>query len=62
MDALVLRRRPGRRRDRPAKNRVTDRPNLLDGENLPPQPQQQRSQEKHARLKAAGLALLSEKG
>ncbi|MGA8493231.1 MAG: helix-turn-helix domain-containing protein [Terriglobales bacterium] len=38
------------------------RPNLLAGEDLPPQPQQKRSLEKRARLKAAGLALFGEKG
>jgi AcrR family transcriptional regulator len=38
------------------------RPNLLKGEDLPPAPQQTRSLEKQARLKAAGLTLLGEKG
>jgi len=38
------------------------RPNLLAGEDLPPQPLQPRSQDKRARLKAAGLALFGEKG
>jgi AcrR family transcriptional regulator len=41
---------------------VSLRPNLLAGEDLPPQPQQERSLEKRARLKAAGLALFREKG
>jgi AcrR family transcriptional regulator len=38
------------------------RPNLLDGEDLPPEPLQNRSREKRTRLKAAGLALFREKG
>lgn len=38
------------------------RPNLLAGEDFPPEPAQKRSQEKRARLKAAGLALFGEKG
>lgn len=38
------------------------RPSLLAGEDLPPEPQQKRSTEKRARLKAAGLALFGEKG
>ena len=38
------------------------RPDLLAGENLPAAPQQQRSVEKHKKLKAAGLALFGEKG
>jgi AcrR family transcriptional regulator len=38
------------------------RPNLLAGEDLPAEPQQKRSAEKRARLKAAGLALFGEKG
>lgn len=38
------------------------RPNLLAGENLPPEPRQKRSLEKRARLKDAGLALFGEKG
>ena len=38
------------------------RPNLLSGETYPPEPQQRRSLEKRARLKAAGLALFGEKG
>ena len=38
------------------------RPNLLSGEDLPPEPRQKRSLEKRARLKAAGLALFGEKG
>lgn len=38
------------------------RPNLLAGEDLPAAPQQKRSLEKRARLKAAGMALFGEKG
>jgi len=38
------------------------RPNLLAGEDLPPEPVQRRSLEKRARLKAAALALFGEKG
>ncbi|MGB7752186.1 MAG: helix-turn-helix domain-containing protein [Candidatus Acidiferrales bacterium] len=41
---------------------VGARPNLLAGENLPPAPLQERSLDKRARLKAAGLALFGEKG
>jgi AcrR family transcriptional regulator len=41
---------------------VIKRPNLLAGENLPPEPLQKRSLEKRARLKAAALALFAEKG
>src|SRR5258708_2112351 len=38
------------------------RPDLLAGEDLPPEPHQKRSLDKRARLKAAGLALFGEKG
>ncbi|MGA8145138.1 MAG: helix-turn-helix domain-containing protein [Candidatus Acidiferrales bacterium] len=38
------------------------RPNLLAGENLPPEPHQKRSVDKRERLKEAGLALFAEKG
>lgn len=38
------------------------RPNLLAGEDRPPEPHQKRSLEKRARLKAAGLLLFGEKG
>jgi AcrR family transcriptional regulator len=41
---------------------VTKRPNLLAGEDLPPEPRQKRSQDKRARLKAAALAQFGEKG
>jgi len=38
------------------------RPDLLAGEDLLPPPRQKRSIEKHARIKAAGLAIFGEKG
>ena len=38
------------------------RPNLLVGQDLPPQPVQKRSLDKRARLKTAALALFAEKG
>ena len=38
------------------------RPNLLAGEDLPPQPHQKRSVDKRSRLKAAGLSLFGENG
>lgn len=38
------------------------RPNLLAGEDLPPEPRQKRSRDKRARLEAAGLACFGEKG
>jgi AcrR family transcriptional regulator len=41
---------------------VTQRPNLLAGENQPAAPLQKRSRDKGIRLKAAGLALFGEKG
>ncbi|HYL35232.1 MAG TPA: TetR/AcrR family transcriptional regulator [Bryobacteraceae bacterium] len=41
---------------------MSERPNLLAGEDLPPPPRQKRSREKRARLKEAGLALFGEKG
>jgi len=41
---------------------VTQRPNLLAGENLPSQPRQTRSLEKRARLKKAALDLFGAKG
>lgn len=46
----------------PIETVVSRRPNLLAGEDLPPEPCQRRSLEKRARLKAAGLALFGEKG
>ena len=58
----MLRRRPDRR-DHPSRAAFLSlRPNLLSGEDLPPEPRQKRSLEKRARLKAAGLALFGEKG
>lgn len=41
---------------------MTKRPNLLAGEDLPPEPVQERSLEKRARLKASALSLFAEKG
>jgi AcrR family transcriptional regulator len=41
---------------------VKSRPHLLAGEDLPPEPHQKRSLEKHARLKAAALALFAQNG
>jgi AcrR family transcriptional regulator len=41
---------------------VRKRPDLLAGEDLPPQPRQKRSLDKRARLNAAALALFGEKG
>jgi AcrR family transcriptional regulator len=41
---------------------MSARPNLLAGEDLPPEPHQKRSSDKRARLKAAGLVLFGEKG
>jgi AcrR family transcriptional regulator len=41
---------------------VKKRPDLLAGEDLLPAPRQKRSIEKHARIKAAGLAIFCEKG
>jgi len=38
------------------------RPNLLEGEDLPPAPMQKRSREKRDRVKAAALTLFGEKG
>jgi AcrR family transcriptional regulator len=59
---LVLRGRPDRRNHPPRKTGVNKRPNLLGGEDIPPEPRQKRSLEKRARLKAAGLLLFGEKG
>src|SRR5580658_9211139 len=62
MDALVLRGRAGGG-GHPARDEgMSVRPNLLAGEDLPAAPQQKRSLEKRARLKAAGMALFGEKG
>lgn len=41
---------------------IKKRPNLLAGEDLPPEPRQKRSLAKRARLKAAGLTLFGENG
>ena len=41
---------------------VIKRPNLLAGEDLPPEPQQRRSLENRVQLKIAALALFGEKG
>lgn len=41
---------------------MRQRPNLLDGEDLPPEPRQERSRANRSRLKAAGLALFGKKG
>lgn len=41
---------------------LIERPNLLRGEDFPPEPRQQRSLEKRARLKEAGLACFGENG
>jgi AcrR family transcriptional regulator len=41
---------------------VRKRPSLLDGEDLSPEPRQQRSVERHRRLKEAALAMFGEKG
>src|SRR5208282_1120574 len=62
MDADLLRRRAGGRDDSGKKRRVKPRPNLLAGEDLPPEPLQKRSIAKRGRLKAAALALFGEKG
>jgi AcrR family transcriptional regulator len=62
MDAVVLRRSAGGGDRSLAGADVRKRPNLLAGEDLPPEPRQKRSLEKRARLKAAGLALFGEKG
>ena len=57
----MLRGRPGGGNHPPA-TVVSARPNLLAGEDLPPEPRQKRSLDKRARLKAAGLLLFGEKG
>jgi len=46
----------------PWKALVIKRPDLLAGEDLPPEPQQKRSLEKRVQLKTAALALFGEKG
>jgi AcrR family transcriptional regulator len=62
MDALVLRWRLDRGNRPPGETFVKVRPDLLAGEDFPREPQQKRSLEKRARLKAAGLVLFGEKG
>jgi AcrR family transcriptional regulator len=62
LDALVLCRSDVGSEFLAWKTRVTSRPNLLAGEEFPPDPQQKRSLEKRAQLKAAALALFAEKG
>lgn len=59
---MVLCRRAGGGNHPSAEAFVTTRPNLLTGEDLPPEPRQKRSLDKRARLKAAGLALFGERG
>lgn len=59
---MLLRGRPGRRDAPSCETVVSVRPNLLAGEDLPPEPRQKRSLAKRARLKAAGQALFAEKG
>jgi AcrR family transcriptional regulator len=62
LDALVLRGSPSWGNYSARETGLSGRPNLLAGEDLPPAPQQKRSLEKRARLKAAGLVLFGEKG
>jgi AcrR family transcriptional regulator len=62
MDAVVLRGGVCGGERAPGEATVRKRPNLLKGEDLPAAPQQKRSLEKRARLKAAGLVLFGEKG
>ena len=57
----MLRGRPGGS-NHPHETVVSTRPNLLAGEDVPPEPHQKRSLDKRARLKAAGLVLFGEKG
>jgi AcrR family transcriptional regulator len=59
---LVLRGRAGGGNHSLAGATVRKRPNLIGGEDRPPEPRQKRSLDKRARLKAAGLALFCEKG
>jgi AcrR family transcriptional regulator len=59
---VVLRGRPGGSNHPSASALVSTRPNLLTGEDLPPEPRQKRSLDKRARLKAAGLVLFGDKG
>ncbi|MGB9405424.1 MAG: helix-turn-helix domain-containing protein [Candidatus Acidiferrales bacterium] len=59
---MVLRRRAGGSGDSSIGAAIKKRPNLLAGEDLPPEPRQKRSLAKRARLKAAGLTLFGERG
>jgi AcrR family transcriptional regulator len=59
---VLLRGRIDRRDHRTMAPSVTKRPNLLDGEDLPPEPRQKRSQDKRARLKAAALVQFGQNG
>ena len=59
---MVLRGGPAGGNHSPAETVLSTRPNLLAGEDLPPEPHQKRSLDKRARLKAAGLAMFGEKG
>lgn len=59
---MVLRWGSGGRNHAAADSSVTKRPNLLFGEDLLPGPQQKRSLDTRARLKAAGISLFGEKG
>jgi AcrR family transcriptional regulator len=60
MDALLQRRRLDGSPHTPEIAKA--RPNLLTGEDLPPEPRQKRSLEKREKLKQAGLALFGKKG
>ncbi|MFZ0634003.1 MAG: helix-turn-helix domain-containing protein [Candidatus Acidiferrales bacterium] len=62
MDAVVLRGRAGGSGGSSIGAAIKKRPNLLAGEDLPPEPRQKRSLAKRARLKAAGLTLFGENG
>jgi len=58
----VLRGRLLRGKRSAGKADVIERPNLLRGEDFPPEPRQQRSLDKRARLKEAALACFGEEG
>ncbi|MFZ0736604.1 MAG: helix-turn-helix domain-containing protein [Candidatus Acidiferrales bacterium] len=62
MDAVVLRGRAGGSGGSSIGAAIKKRPNLLAGEDLPPEPRQKRSLAKRARLIAAGLTLFGERG
>lgn len=62
MDALVLRRCFVGSVSPQMKAAVSGRPNLLAGEDFPPEPRQKRSLDKRTRLMQAGLTLFGEKG